>query len=97
MWTTIGYTSSAGPDEAVREFSAALVHLPQSPAEGPLYGIQLHMNLAELFQGLGDTVAAHDHLQIAQGQISGLDDRILRDIGLNRSELRSAAWDIAAH
>ncbi|MDB5575089.1 MAG: hypothetical protein JWR80_265 [Bradyrhizobium sp.] len=29
--------------------------------------------------------------------ISQLDDRILRDIGLNRSELRSAAWDMAVH
>ncbi|MDP2330241.1 MAG: DUF1127 domain-containing protein [Reyranella sp.] len=29
--------------------------------------------------------------------ISKLDDHILRDIGLNRGELRSAAWDIAAH
>jgi len=29
--------------------------------------------------------------------ISKLDDRILRDIGLNRCELQSAAWDIAGH
>jgi uncharacterized protein YjiS (DUF1127 family) len=28
--------------------------------------------------------------------ISSLDDRILRDIGLDRSELRSTAWDMAA-
>ena len=28
--------------------------------------------------------------------ISSLDDRILRDIGLDGSELRSAAWDMAA-
>ena len=29
--------------------------------------------------------------------ISRLDDRILRDIGLDRGELRSAAWNIATH
>ncbi len=29
--------------------------------------------------------------------ISRLDDHILRDIGLNRGELRSAAWDMAVH
>ena len=29
--------------------------------------------------------------------VSKLDDRILRDIGLNRGELRSAAWNMAAH
>jgi uncharacterized protein YjiS (DUF1127 family) len=29
--------------------------------------------------------------------ISRLDDRILRDIGLDRGDLRSAAWNIATH
>ncbi|MES2196731.1 MAG: DUF1127 domain-containing protein [Pseudomonadota bacterium] len=29
--------------------------------------------------------------------ISSLDDHTLRDIGLNRSELRSAAWDMVTH
>ena len=29
--------------------------------------------------------------------ISKLDDRTLRDIGLDRRELRSAAWDMTAH
>lgn len=29
--------------------------------------------------------------------ISRLDDHILRDIGLNPRDLRSAAWDMAAH
>ena len=28
---------------------------------------------------------------------SKLDDRTLRDIGLSRGELRSAAWDMTAH
>ena len=39
-------------EEAVTEYNAALAHLPQNPAEGPLYGIQLHMNLTELYQNL---------------------------------------------
>lgn len=29
--------------------------------------------------------------------ISKLDDRTLRDIGLKRGELRSAAWEMTAH
>lgn len=29
--------------------------------------------------------------------ISKLDDRTLRDIGLNRGELRTAAWEMTAH
>ncbi len=62
-------------EEAVREYTAALAHLPGSPPEGPLYGIQLHMNLAELDQSLGNASAAHSHLEIAQAQIGALDDR----------------------
>jgi Tfp pilus assembly protein PilF len=68
-------------DDAVREYNAALSHLPTSPAEGPLYGIQLHLNLMELYKGLQDEAAFHNHLQIAQSEISGLDER-----GPNRSE-----------
>jgi tetratricopeptide (TPR) repeat protein len=68
-------------EDAVREYTAALAHLPESPAEGPLYGIQLHLNLAELHKGQDDDVAFHDQLQIAQSQINGLDER-----GPNRSE-----------
>ena len=62
------------PEEAVREYNAALLHLPQSPTEGPLYGIQLQMNLAQLYESLGDAGAAHSHLQIAQAEIDALDD-----------------------
>lgn len=62
-------------EDAVREYNAALAHLPQSPAEGPLYGIQLHMNLAELYQSLDDATAAHHHIEIAQTEIGALDGR----------------------
>ncbi len=91
------------PEDAVREYNAALAHLPQSPAEGPLYGIQLQMNLAQLDQSLGDATAAHDHLQIAQGQISGLDDssasrpqflRLRASIKMNAGDLDGASSDI---
>jgi len=91
------------PEDAVREYNAALVHLPQSPVEGPLYGIQLHMNLAALYQSVGDAGAAHSHLQIAQGQISGLDDhgasrpqflRLRSSIKMNTGDLDGASSDI---
>lgn len=67
--------------EAVREYTAALAHLPESPPEGPLYGIQLRLNLAELYKGLQDDAAFQNQLQIAQSQIRGLDEP-----GANRSE-----------
>jgi tetratricopeptide (TPR) repeat protein len=62
-------------EDAVREYDAALAHLPPSPAEGPLYGIQLRMNLVELYSSLGNASAAHSHLEIAQTEIGALDDR----------------------
>ena len=62
-------------DEAVREYNAALDHLPETPAEGPLYGIQLHMDLVELYKNLKDDNAAHQNLEIAKNQINVLDER----------------------
>jgi tetratricopeptide (TPR) repeat protein len=90
-------------EEAVREYNAALDHLPPSPAEGPLYGIQLHMNLVELYQSLKDANAAHRHLEIAQTEISALDDhgpgrpqllRLRALIKLNAGDLDGAGSDI---
>ena len=90
-------------EDAVREYNEVLAHLPQSPIEGPLYGIQLHMNLAELYRSLGDAASAHDRLQIAQVQISALDDRgpsrpqflRLRSlIEMNTGDLEGASRDI---
>jgi len=62
-------------DDAVREYNAALAHLPPHPAEGPLYSIQLHMNLVGLYQSLNDAADTRLHLETAQTQISALDDR----------------------
>ncbi len=90
-------------EDAVVEYKAALSYLPQSPAEGPLYGIQLHMDLAELYEGLGDASAAHRHLEIAQTQIGALDDhgpgrpqflRLRAVIKMNGGNLDGASNDI---
>ncbi|TCK72731.1 tetratricopeptide repeat protein [Acidipila rosea] len=61
--------------DAVREYSEAVAHLPATPAEGPLYGIQLHMNLEALYRNLNETEQAHAQLQIAQSQIAPMDER----------------------
>jgi tetratricopeptide (TPR) repeat protein len=61
--------------EAVKEYSEALANLPVIPAEGPLYGIQLHMDLMELYVDLADEGAAHGQLKIAQTEISALSDQ----------------------
>jgi tetratricopeptide (TPR) repeat protein len=59
--------------DAVQEYKAALANLPQSPVEGSLYGIQLHMDLVALYQNLDDESAVHNELQIAQNEINALD------------------------
>ena len=61
--------------DAVKEYTAVLAHLPANPAEGPLYGIQVHMDLMDLYQNLKQTDAAREQLAIAQSQIGTLDER----------------------
>jgi len=68
------------PEEAVREYTAAIDHLPANPVEGPLYGIQLHVDLMQLYRSLGNDEGVQQQLKIAQKQISALDER-----GPNRS------------
>lgn len=67
-------------EDAVREYNAAIEHLPANPAEGPLYGIQLHVDLMQLYRNLGDDNSVQQQLKIAQTQISALDER-----GANRA------------
>ena len=65
-----------GQDEdAVREYNAALQHLPATPAEGPLYGIQIHMDLMQLDRNLRDQGAASQQLATATAAIQALDER----------------------
>ena len=59
--------------DAVREYQIAIAHLPAAPAEGPLYGIQLHMDLVALHRALDDDTAARQELVIAQNQIKAVD------------------------
>ena len=59
-------------EDAVREYSAAVAHLPPNPIEGPLYGIQLHMNLVDLYRNLDEPDQSNQQLQIAQTEIGAL-------------------------
>ena len=46
-------SESRVPD-AISEYQAALRNLPAEPVEGPLYPVQLRLNLYELYQQAGD-------------------------------------------
>ena len=54
----------------------ALANLPANPVEGALYGIQLHMDLMEVYRNQGNETAAHDQLRMAQSGIDGLIDQV---------------------
>jgi tetratricopeptide (TPR) repeat protein len=59
--------------DAVHEYNVALARLPADPVEGALYAIQLHMDLAAMYQKLGDEGAANHEIQTAQAEINTAD------------------------
>ncbi|MGO4212341.1 tetratricopeptide repeat protein [Terriglobus sp. YAF25] len=62
-------------EDAAHEFSAAIAALPPTPIEGPLYGIQLHMDLIPLYKNLNQPDQARQELASAQKLIGSLDER----------------------
>ena len=61
--------------DAIREYQAAVSALPAEASEGPLYGIQLHVDLSELYRDARDEQGAHGQIEIAQQQISKLNEQ----------------------
>ena len=89
--------------DAVREYNAAVANLPAEPVEGPLFGIQLHMDLMETYKALADESSAHRELETAQAEIGGLGDqasgraqflRLRALIRMDTGDLESALGDI---
>ena len=89
--------------DAVREYQAALAHIPAEPVEGPLYPIQLHMDLMELYKNLHETDAANLQLATAQTAINALDEhgtdrapflRLRAMIRMNTGDLNGARTDL---
>jgi tetratricopeptide (TPR) repeat protein len=62
-------------DQAINEYNTALSGLPAEPPEGPLYGIQLHMDLLDLYQAMRNQSAAAEQLKTAQEQIDRLNEQ----------------------
>ncbi len=90
-------------EDAVREYTVALANLPATPAEGPLYSIQLHMDLVGIYKGADDEVSAHQQLEIAQHEIDALSDvgssrpqflRLRALIKMNAGDLEGALRDM---
>jgi tetratricopeptide (TPR) repeat protein len=61
--------------DALHEYQTAIANLPKDPGEGPLYGIQLHVNLMGIYKDLDDEAGARSELATAQSQIDALGDQ----------------------
>jgi len=92
-------------EDAILEYSAALASLPANPAEGPLYGIQLHMELMALYRDTSNDKASRDQLRTAQTEINSLGEtqsakgqflRLRAMIRMNAGDLDGALADIKA-
>lgn len=62
-------------EEGVAEYKAAITSLPTEPVEGRLYGIQMHMDLSNLYLAQRDIQAAQSQIAIAREQISKFDEQ----------------------
>src|SRR5579864_1842838 len=89
--------------QAIKEYESALASLPAEPSEGPLYGIQLHMDLMDLYKDDRNHNAADQQLKIAQDQINRLNEqgptrapflRLRALIRMHTGNLDSALQDI---
>jgi tetratricopeptide (TPR) repeat protein len=62
-------------EDAIKEYQAAIAHLPATAAEGPLYEVQLHVDLMQLYKAEGDDNAANQQLATARQQINALNEQ----------------------
>lgn len=60
---------------AAEEYKQAIANMPSTPTEGPLYPIQLRMDLVAMDHNLNQTADEHQQLQIAENDIARLNEQ----------------------
>ena len=89
--------------DAITEYEAAVQRLPPSVPEGPLYGIQLRMDLVELYHKVGDDAGFKRNLEAAQTAIQSLNEqgpdraeflRLRALVKMNSGDLDGASKDM---
>lgn len=55
---------------AAKEYEAALARMPEDLPEGPIFPIELRLNLSEIYKGLGNNAAAQQQIALAEQQIN---------------------------
>jgi tetratricopeptide (TPR) repeat protein len=80
-------------DDAIREYEAALQHLPEGVPEGVLYPISLRIDLADIYRNAGDTTNADRVTKDAANAINAIN---VTDAGRPEFLRLRAATEIAA-
>jgi len=55
---------------AAKEYEAALARMPEGVPEGPIFPIELRLNLSEIYKALGNNAAAQQQIAVAEQQIN---------------------------
>ena len=61
------------PDDAIREYQAAIAHLPEAVPEGALYPVELHISLAEVYRDSDNPAASAEQVGLAAAQIKNIE------------------------
>ena len=59
-------------DEAIREYQTAIQNLPQTPQEGPLYPVSLHLSLSEIYRRARQDQEAQSELAAARNALNSI-------------------------
>lgn len=57
-------------DLATKEYELALQRMPEDVPEGPIFPIELRLNLSEIYKSLGNNAAAQQQIALAEQQIN---------------------------
>ncbi len=90
--------SEGRPEDSIREYQAALNNLPAVTEEGPLYPLQLRLNLYEIYQQAGNAGEARKQLDFAAGEIqqAQVPDAARPEFLRLRAAIESASGDLTA-
>jgi tetratricopeptide (TPR) repeat protein len=61
------------PDDAIREYQAAIAHLPEAVPEGALYPVELHISLAEVYRDSDNPAASAEQVGLAAAQMKNIE------------------------
>lgn len=88
---------------AAKEYEAALARLPEDVPEGPIFPIEMRLNLSELYKSLGNNAAAQQQIVLAEQEINKIQVegpqkaeflRVRASIAMGGNDYAAAAKDL---